>query len=370
VKQHQQFIKYTGALLCLLSLLLMPGPATYAGDEAVARYSIRCAAASSLCWQDPQKDAYRPDDPGLVAAEAGRYCGELELGGFSDWRLPDSDELRGLIVGNAATEPGGQCALTIGGVRDETLFRACEGSDVGAGPGDNGCYLHAGLTGTCDKPGPPAATQNLEVWASNRPRDDAEGWQAYVSFDRGALGYNHINSAGDVRCVRDDKHATDRSSQFDLLPGKPFVAQGYQVAELDPCDVSDRLVLNIKVPEPLARTPDRLMAFLYRADKWRFPPAGPPDGGTDYNTVNAPQFSADGTLSMVLPACTFYREQMLTGAYRVYVQLLMEARRPPMAMPGDFFWGSNTEVFTMPLNGEGHRGTEQVVEVTLWPVVR
>jgi len=371
----------------------------FAADLSAARYAIVCDPASELCWQDPQKDAYNMADPGLVGTEAARYCDELVLGGYDDWRLPDSNELRALIDGNPATQPGGQCALSIGGERNETLFRACEGSEPGNGPGDNNCYMQSWLSGTCNKPGPPTATQALEIWASNRPSDDADGWQAYVSFDRGALGYNHINSAGDVRCVRQlarsdvaESSGTSRDSNADstdesvdslptesasatvveqreLLPKNVFVVQDYEVAEIDPCEHSDKLVLNIRTPEKLAHTPDRLMVFFYRADKWRFPPAGPPDGGTDYNTVKNPEFSADGILTTVLPACTYYRESTLKGEYRVFVALMMEARRPPIVAKGDYYWGSNTEVFRMPLNGKSHRGAEQELDITLWPVV-
>jgi hypothetical protein len=337
-----------------------------AADNAAQRYAIRCDADANLCWQDPQKDALDASDVGLVAAEADRYCTELELGGHADWRLPNSDELRAIIDGNPSTEPGGQCQLTIGGKRTETLYRACQGGEPGAGPGANNCYLASWLSGTCNKPGPPTATQFLEVWASNRPADDTEGWQAYVSFDSGSLGYNHVNSAGDIRCVRTGFVA----GQNEWLPANVFVAQNPEIAERDPCQESDKLVLDIAVPDKLLHTPNRLMAFLYRADKWRFPPAGPPDGGTDYNVIMQPEFSAQGRLSVTVPGCTFYREAMLEGEYRIFVQLMMEERRPPMPMAGDYFWGSNTEVFKMPLDGIAHRGTEKPVEVVLWPVVK
>lgn len=61
---------------------------------------------------------------------------------------------------------------------------------------------------------------------------------------------------------------------------------------------------------------------------------------------------------------------MLTGAYRVYIQLLMEERRPPMATSGDYFWGSTNEVITLPFDGLEHLGSIRDLEVTLWPVVR
>ncbi len=101
-------------------------------------------------------DHIRPDvqilfvgiNPGLRSAEVGHHyaghsnrfwkllyaskCVPIPLTYHDDWRLPDSDELRGLIAGHAATEPGGQCKLTIGGNRSETLFRACQGGAPGA----------------------------------------------------------------------------------------------------------------------------------------------------------------------------------------------------------------------------------------------
>jgi hypothetical protein len=265
----------------------------------------------------------------------------------------------------------------MGGSRDETLFRACEGGDPGKGPGEAGCYTKPWLTGSCNKPGPPVATQFLEHWASNRPGDDAEGWQAYVSFDRGALGYNHVNSAGDARCVRASglllgvvRRAETSALDSNLLPKNKFVAEVFDPTKHDACAASDRLIVNIRVPEPLAQTPDSLMVFFYRTDKWKFPPAGPPDGGTDYNTINAPVFSADGLLTTTLPGCTFYRENMLEGEYRVFVQLMMESRRPPMVAKGDYYWGSNTEIFTMPLNGASHRGASRELDITLWPVIK
>ena len=357
-------VRFAFGLCLAISVLMFAGVVAAAGS---ADYSIRCDQDAGLCWQDPQKDAYDMADPGIVATEAARYCDELVLGGHTDWRLPDSDELRRLIAGNPATEPGGQCQLRVGGDRNEMLFRACEGGQPDAGPGDNNCYMQPWLSGTCNKPGPPLATQYLESWAANRPSDDADGWQAYVSFDRGALGYNHINSAGDARCVRVQGEGDD--DQADVQPENLFVPVARVEPELDPCDTSDKLVLNISVPDSLQSQPDRLMVFFYRADKWRFPPAGPPDGGTDYNTVMKPEFSADGHFRTVLPGCTFYRERMLQGDYRVYVQLLMENRRPPMVMKGDYYWGSNAEVFTLPLNGASHRGTERSLDIRLWPVV-
>jgi hypothetical protein len=72
-------------------------------EPSTAHYSIRCNQQSKLCWQGPQRKACDQSDYGLTATEVGRYCEELVLGGYAGWRLPDSDELRGIIVGNSMT---------------------------------------------------------------------------------------------------------------------------------------------------------------------------------------------------------------------------------------------------------------------------
>jgi hypothetical protein len=332
------------------------------GSSAAAHYAIRCDKQSELCWQDPQRKAYDQSDYGLVAPEAARYCDDLVLGGYADWRLPDSDELRGIIAGNPATEPGGQCKLTIGEKRNETLNRACQGGQPLAGPGAGGCYIKEWLSATCDKPGPPTATQVLEIWAANQPSDTSL-WQAYVSFDSGSLGYNHINSAGDARCVRKGLVA----EQSGLLPANSFLPAAAETT--DACLASDKLDIKIHVPEKLAKIPAQLMVFFYADDKWQFPPASPPDGGTADNVITNPQFDADNAVTVTLPGCTYYREEVLTGEYRVFVQLLMEKRRPPMASAGDYFWGSTQQSIVLPFAGDAHTGTVRPMEITLWPVI-
>ena len=41
---------------------------------------------TDISWQDPQKDAYDYDDIGLQQPDALRYCEELVMGGYDDWR--------------------------------------------------------------------------------------------------------------------------------------------------------------------------------------------------------------------------------------------------------------------------------------------
>jgi hypothetical protein len=349
-------------LVVSAAVVLSIGTAT--ADEA-SRYAISCDQDTGLCWQNPQKDAYKPTVKGLNAAQAGQYCNELVLGGHDDWRLPDTDELRALISGHAATATGGICKLSVGGVQNEPLYRACQGGAPLQGP-NNGCYWKPWLTGTCDRPDPPKGAQYLETWASNRPSDTPVGWVGYVSFDMASLGYNHEASYGDARCVREGDSGTEQL----LLPENNYVPTAIKVAEQGPCDIADKVELKIIVPDKLDAVPNRLMAFFYNDNKWQFPPAGPPDGGTDANVVLKPVLDEDNAYTMVLPACTYYKERALRGNYRIYVQLLTEKRIPPMPGAGDYFWGSNTEVFSLPFDGESHDNQIITRELTLWPVIQ
>jgi hypothetical protein len=77
-------------------------------------YTIWDDISTDLSWQDPQKDAYTTGDPGLAQPDAIRYCDELVIGGYDDWKLPDIDELRTIIRGNTDTETGGDCPITEG----------------------------------------------------------------------------------------------------------------------------------------------------------------------------------------------------------------------------------------------------------------
>ena len=52
-------------------------------------YRIWNDPVTDISWQDPQKDAYDYDDIGLQQPDALRYCEELVMGGYDDWRLPD-----------------------------------------------------------------------------------------------------------------------------------------------------------------------------------------------------------------------------------------------------------------------------------------
>jgi hypothetical protein len=339
--------------------------------ENVKLAPVWCDPDTSLCWQSPQKDAGVEDAGGLIVAEALNYCEGLELGGYADWRLPTIDELRSIIGGNAATEPGGACPVRPGMGTDINSNPACHGGEPFAGPGEGGCYWKEGLAGTCNNPDPAAVGHPLETWASDRAVDDPDQWVAYVAFETGAAGFNHSCSVADVRCVRDDDGtipeciATDTCQNSDPFVSSPELTA---VCDSDVCTGSDALKVTLHVPDALEAQPFQLMAFLYSDENWSFPPARPPDGGTDYNQLMSPVIGIDQPLTMTIPACTYYREDRLTGSYRLYVYLQMSQGFPPTPKVGDYWWGGESTPVEFPLDGVAHQGRIEPLDIVLEPV--
>ena len=136
-------------------------------------YSIWCDDGTGLCWQDPQKDAYDLEDPGLIQPDAVRYCEELVFGGYDDWRLPNIDEMRTVISGNPPAETGGACPMTEGSPRDDMGDEACGPIASCEGPGMGDCYWIPEFTGTCcDKPDPASVGHPLEFVSSTVASDN------------------------------------------------------------------------------------------------------------------------------------------------------------------------------------------------------
>jgi len=356
-----------------------------------AYYSIWCDDATGLCWQSPQKDAYNYDDIGVTSQDALRYCEELVIGGYDDWRLPDIDELRSLIRANPDTMSGGDCPITKGSGTDDYDNATCQGSpEHHRGPGPGGCYWPPGLEGTCDKQDPFALGHPLEFWSSTPAANDPDHWIGFVSFESGLTGFNHIHSYGEVRCVRGAPSPQVRCEEPPEAcePGatRPCTCsetrKGAQVCRDDgacfgPCECTgfepspppkdvcgqcDQLKLTIRVPEKLEAKPYQLVAFFYHPDK--FPPRGPPCGGTDDNQVEYPEIDVDKPFVMTVPGCTYYRENCLTGPYHLYVALMMNKTLMPIPKTGDFTWGIGQEPIML---GSG-RMVEIEKEVTLVPV--
>ena len=103
---------------------VQPGPATIV-DEL-----------TGLMWQG------RPDEDWILWADAKDRCDNLELEGYTDWRLPTITELRTLIRGCPGTVTGGACQV-IDACGDACYSPDCDGCGVYQGPGAEGCYMDA-----------------------------------------------------------------------------------------------------------------------------------------------------------------------------------------------------------------------------------
>ena len=341
-------------------------------------YSVWCDDETGLCWQDPQKDAYDLEDPGLIQPDAVRYCEELVLGGYDDWRLPNIDEMRTVIDGNPPAEAGGACPMTEGSPRDDMGDEACGPIASCAGPGMGSCYWIPEFTGTCcDKPDPASVGHPLEFVSSTVSSDDPN-WVGCVLYDNGAVSFNHINSFADARCVRDAPTppvTCGEGPAEECIPGETRqctasnAKTGAQVCADDGlcfgpcesteftisppiediCDQCDQIQLTIRVPEELTVKPAQIMAFLYEFDEaeWVFPPARPPDAGTEDNQVVNPDIDVDKPFTMTVPACTYYRENCVAGEFFLLVYLLNEDKMPPYPTEGEYGWGMVQEPMTL-----------------------
>ena len=130
----------------------------------------------------------------------------------------------------------------------------------------------------------------------------------------------------------------------------------------DVSDQCDRLKLTIRVPEKLSKKPYQLVAFFYHPDK--FPPKGPPCGGTDENQVEYPEIDVDKPYVMTVKGCTYYRENCLSGPYHLYVSLMMNKTLMPIPKTGDFIWGLDQEPIML---GSG-KMLQLEKEITLVPI--
>jgi hypothetical protein len=147
-------------------------------------------AAGTLCWQDP---AF----PEIERDSAYAYCAELSLGGYEDWRLPTIDELRALVRGCPASEPGGACPVTDGSPTTD-LTTSCYGcSDECGGDGCTDQALHESCVWYDDG----------NAWSSSVPPDAPT--DAFV-LNFWTAGFHSLPVAdgtatyeSGVRCVRD-----------------------------------------------------------------------------------------------------------------------------------------------------------------------
>jgi hypothetical protein len=358
-------------------------------------YKIWCDEETDLCWQDPQKDAYLETNGGVTSFDAIRYCAELDICGYDDWRLPDIMELRTLIWGNRPSSAKGGCYVDEGTNMSVPITQSlpCMGVlQPFTGPGSGGCFWKKELTGTCDRVDPASSSHYLEYWSTTPAADDPENWIGYVFFDTASVGYNHYHSLGEARCVRDaptpmpdcaesascfpgnTKHCTCENGKDGASVCKPSGdcygpcdCAGFEPTPdpVDVCGECDQVKVTIRVPYKLQKQPYLLAAFLYKTGRI---PARPPDVGNDENEIRWPEINLGKPVEMVIPGCSYYRERCMSGKYDLVIFLKMdEGKFPGMPSMTDLVWMNMSGAPPIELPGDGSASYE--FDVTVMPML-
>ena len=147
-------------------------------DKGTAQEMLKSRTIGNLVWSDRSSNA-------MTWSSAKQYCENLSEGGYTDWRLPNIDELRTLIKNCPKSETGGQCKVS---ERSRCLSSNCWQPRGSCFCEDGGDYSKLGDTGV--------------LWSSSTSSDSTDlAWR--VNFVYG--GYVHYFNKSFytyVRCVR------------------------------------------------------------------------------------------------------------------------------------------------------------------------
>jgi len=121
---------------------------------------------------------------------AKKYCENMTLAGYEDWRLPSLSEIRTLIRGCPATEIGSQCrAMDSCPSWDNCRTEVCEGCKDKS----SACYWPKQIEGRCN-------------WYYTSTPDSTKKGDAWnLDFQRALIGTTYTWRKNYVRCVRFDK---------------------------------------------------------------------------------------------------------------------------------------------------------------------
>ena len=147
-----------------------------AAQEAAKREQwLKSRTIGNLVWSDRSSSE-------MKWYEAKQYCENLSEGGFTDWRLPNVDELRSLIHNHSGTQTGGTCKIS---EKAGKLAGSDRTSDCNGRNGSN--FSKLGDTGW--------------FWSSSTYVNNRNcAWR--VGFYYGYVSYIVKDSYGSVRCVR------------------------------------------------------------------------------------------------------------------------------------------------------------------------
>ena len=147
-----------------------------------------CSSTSGTpCYDSTSGLTWSAKSPtGMYWDSAVTYCKNNTEGGYTDWRLPDIDELRTLILECAAVQTGGECGVTTSCLSSDCWTRKdCQT----CGPDSTGGHSKFGDTDY--------------MWSSSIRSDNTEHEYAWsLFFNNANLGYIYKTRSYYVRCVR------------------------------------------------------------------------------------------------------------------------------------------------------------------------
>ena len=183
-------------------------------DEPIPESSLpQCSPAHSTPCKDNQSSLIWSDisTPVMDWKSAKTYCDQMSEGGYSDWRFPNIDELRTLVMNCQPTMPNGECLVSD---RTECLYLECRG----AAP----CSCLIDESGRYNKFG-----DTKILWSSSRLSADegATNEAAWgIVFRNASIAFTDIGQEYFVRCVRGENKTVYTNNN---LPAEP---------EPDPCE--------------------------------------------------------------------------------------------------------------------------------------
>ena len=169
--------------LCSKKLLVKNSKLEYSKELSLKEKQVKTLQAKlkrkGLQWSNKSPHAVHKVVDGF---EPEIYCKNLNEGGYSDWRLPNIDELRTLIKNHSGTQTGGTCPISekAGKLDREDKTDDCKGryrpNQDFSKLSDTDCF-----------------------WSSSL---DSPGLAWYVCFADGSIDYFKYNYNYYVRCVR------------------------------------------------------------------------------------------------------------------------------------------------------------------------
>ncbi|HPS29443.1 MAG TPA: DUF1566 domain-containing protein [bacterium] len=180
--------------------------------EAENVYSLELIDGSPVVTGSENGLMWYMDDPEnpntklnlLTYAKAEELCADMDYAGFTDWRLPTIDELRGLVTGFGDIETGGKCKVTSKCLAMSCLYQgqksesdypcANEETELLQGPGPDGCYFDEVWRTYCGK-----------YWSSSKLKGVVDEMAFQLDFSDPAILYalsGGSTNVGFARCVR------------------------------------------------------------------------------------------------------------------------------------------------------------------------